>query len=166
MTELHNDGKQVYIFSSNTMMFSSWPCLPASVVDCLHHSIFLIVDCFPFEISGKQALKSRSSRSSMEGSIIGNFCAVFWGVYFLYGPQFLSLAHSVICLATSSTWLLTNSIQEEGSCLDKGPCRFGRQLLVLSKIKSTKTSLAVIQHFVTVHTFTVKSILMIVCNTQ
>ena len=72
-----------------------------------------------------------SSRSSMKSSVISNFCPVF-GVYFLYGPLFLPLAPSVvICLATSSMRLLADSIQEEGSCLDKGPCRFGRQLLLV-----------------------------------
>ena len=48
----------------------------------------------------------------------------------LYEPLFLPLAPSaIVCLAIFSTWLLADSIQDEGSCLDRGPCGFGRQRL-------------------------------------
>ena len=46
-------------------------------------------------------------------------------------PIFPLLATIVACLASSSKCLLVDSIQEQESCLDKGPCGFGKQLLLV-----------------------------------
>ena len=49
-----------------------------------------------------------------------NSCCRSANIYYIY-----------VALATSSMWLLADSIQEERSCLDKGPCGFGRQLFLI-----------------------------------
>ena len=54
-----------------------------------------------------------------------------------------------MALATSSTWLLADSIQEKGSCLDKGPCGFGRQLVRFLKVSVQRhLYIAANQHFI------------------